>query len=71
MLLSEEEIRELREMAASERLREEFRTLGKNSQAIERLIGVDTLAHRLTVMARVCPGAPGPRRCLHYTNAKL
>jgi len=71
MLLSEEEKRELREMAASECLREEFRTMRKNSQAIERLIGVDELAHWLTVMARVCPGPPGQRRFVHYTNAKL
>ena len=70
-MLSEDEKRELREMAASESLRQEFRTMRSNSQAIERRIGVDELAHWLTVMARVCPGAPKPRRFVHYTNVKI
>lgn len=70
-MLSKEEKQELREMAASESLREEFRTMRKNSQAIESVIGVDELAHWLTVMARVCPGAPTPRRFVHYTDVKL
>ena len=70
-MLSEEEKQELREMAASESLREEFRTMRRNSQAIERRIGVDELAHWLTVMARVCPGARKPRRLVHYTDVRL
>jgi len=70
-VLSEEEKQELKEMAASESLREEFRTMRKNSQAIERCIGVDELAHWLTVMARVCPGAPKPRPIVHYTDVKI
>ena len=71
IMLSEEEKRELREMAASESLRLEFRTMRSNSQAIERRIGVDELAHWLTVMARVCPGTPKARRFVHYTNVKI
>jgi hypothetical protein len=55
-LLSEEEKREMRDMAVSARLREEFRTMRRNSQAIERRIGVNELAHWSTAMARVCPG---------------
>lgn len=70
-MLSEEEKQELREMAASENLREEFRTMRKNSQAIESVIGVDELAHWLTVMARVCPGTLKPRRSVRYTNMKF
>jgi hypothetical protein len=70
-VLSEEEKRELREMAASASLREEFRTLRKNSQAIERWIGVDELAHWLTVMARVCPGEPKRRRSIPFLDARL
>jgi len=70
-MLSEEEKRELRDMAASESLRRDFRTMRRNSQAIERRIGVDELAHWLTVMARVCPGAPKPRRFVHYSNVKI
>jgi hypothetical protein len=38
---------------------------------IERTITVDELAHWLTVMARVCPGAPKPRALVHYTDVKL
>jgi len=70
-LLSEEERQELREMAASQNLREDFRAMRKNSQSIERRIGVDELAHWLTVMARVCPGAPQPRRVVHYEYVKF
>ena len=70
-MLSEEEKQELREMAASESLRQEFLTMRRISQAIERTITVDELAHWLTVMARVCPGTPNPRRLVHYANVKL
>ncbi|HEX9662636.1 MAG TPA: hypothetical protein VGB27_10160, partial [Candidatus Binatia bacterium] len=52
IVLSDEEKRELREMAASEKLREEFRMLRKNSRAIEGRVSVDELAHWLTVMNR-------------------
>jgi len=70
-VLSEQEKRELREMAASESMREELRTLRRNSRAIERDIGVDELAHWLTVMGRVCPGAPRPQRFVHYTKVRI
>jgi hypothetical protein len=70
-VLSEIEKQELREMAASERLREEFRTLRKNSQAIEARIGVDQLAHWLTVMARVCPRDSKRRSFVHYTDVRI
>jgi hypothetical protein len=71
IVLSEEEKQELREMAASESLREDFRTIRRNSRAMEGHIGVDELAHWLTVMGRVCPGAPKPQRFAHYTNVKI
>ncbi len=70
-MLSEEEKLELKEMAASESLRREFRTMRENSQAIERCIGVDELAHWLTVMAHLCPDTPKARRVVHYTNVKI
>jgi hypothetical protein len=70
-LLSEEEKREMKEMAASESLRDEFRLLRRNSEAIGRQLSVDQLAHWLTVMARVCPGATKPRRFLHYADMKI
>jgi hypothetical protein len=70
-VLSEKEKQELREMAASESLREEFRTLRKNSRAIEGRIGVDELAHWLTVMARVCPGTLRPPCSADYGEMKF
>lgn len=70
-MLSDEEKRELREMAASEQLREEFRMLEKNSRAIEGRVSVDELAHWLTVMARMCPGDQKPRRMIPYANVKF
>ena len=70
-MLSEEEKQDLREMAASKNLREDFRTMRRNSRTIEGQIGVDALAHWLTVMARVCPGAPKAQHFVRYTNVKL
>jgi hypothetical protein len=71
IVLSEEEKQELREMAASESLREDFRTMRRNTRAMEGEIGVDELAHWLTVMGRVCPGAPKPQCFVHYTKVKI
>lgn len=70
-MLSEEEKQDLREMAASERLREEFRIMRKNSRAVEGAIGVDELARWLTVMGSICPVASKPRRFVHYANVKI
>jgi hypothetical protein len=71
IVLSDEEKRELREMAASVQLREEFRTLRRNSRTTEGRISVDELAHWLTGMARVCPGDQKPRRMIPYSNVKF
>ena len=70
-MISEEEKQELREMASSESLREDFRALRRNSEAIERRITVDELAHWLTVMQRVCPGAQNPRLHVDYAMMKF
>lgn len=70
-MLSEREKQELREMAASEILRKEFRAMRVNSEAIERTITVDELAHWLTVMARMATSAPKPRQPGHYAAMKL
>jgi hypothetical protein len=71
IVLTEEEKRELREMAASEKLREEFRILRKNSRMMEARVSVDELAHWLTVMNRICPGGQKPRRIIPYSNVKF
>jgi hypothetical protein len=70
-VLSEKEKQELREMAASDSLREEFRTIRRNSEAIARKITVDELAHWLTVMARLFPVAPKAKQAEHYVTMKL
>jgi predicted thioredoxin/glutaredoxin len=70
-MLSEEEKREMIEMAASATLREEFWTLRKNSQALERRVSVDELLRWLTAMSRICPGSPLPRRLMRDTNMKI
>ena len=69
-MLSEREKQELREMAASESLREEFRAMRRNSEAIARTLTVDELAHWLTVMARVCPGEQKPQPFV-YTDVRI
>jgi hypothetical protein len=70
-VISEEEKQELREMAASETLREEFRTMRRNSEAIERTITVDELARWLTVMARVCPNRQKPRQGISHADMRI
>lgn len=70
-MLSDEEKRELREMAASASLRDEFRALRRNSQAIERRITVEELAYWLTTMARLRPQPHKRRLLVHYTDVKI
>jgi hypothetical protein len=70
-VLSDQEKQELREMAASEALREEFRALRKNSQEIERRITVDELARWLTAINRICPGDPQRRNLLPNADFRL
>jgi hypothetical protein len=70
-MLTEEEKAELREMAASMTLREEFQTLRRNSRTIERNISVDDLMRWLTAMAQICPRPATPRPPMHYTHAKI
>lgn len=61
-MLSEQEKQELREMAASQRLREDFRTMRRNSDAIGRRLSVEELARWLTSINRICPIDPKTRR---------
>jgi hypothetical protein len=70
-VLTEAEKQELREMAASVTLREEFQTLRRNSRTVEREISVDDLMLWLTAMSRISPKPATPRPCVHYTHAKI
>ena len=70
-MLTEEEKAELKEMAASMTLRDEFRHLRRNSRTIERNISVDDLMCWLTAMSQICPRPATPRPLMHYTHAKI
>ena len=71
-MLSEEEKRELKEMAASAAIREEFEQL----RAASRLprsqpVDLDQLLDFLTTMARLCPTPPPPRPFVPYSCVLL
>ena len=70
-MLTEEEKRELREMAESASLKEEFRALRRNSRAIEGCLSVDQLIQWLSAMGRVFPAFAKPRPVSRCTNAKI
>jgi len=70
-MLSEQEKLELREMAQSASLREEFRALRRYSQQLERRITVDELMRWLTAMSRVLPKPAELRRFVEYKNVKF
>jgi len=58
-------------MAESASLREEFRTMRRNSRAIEGRMDIDQLIRWLTAMARIRPVAGKPRPFVHYANVKI
>ena len=70
-MLSEQEKQELKEMAASLTLREEFRTLRNNSRDAESRVSLDELVCWLTAMSRICPNLAKPSPFVHYTNVKI
>ena len=70
-MLTEAEKQELREMAASMTLREEFQTLRRNCRTREINISVDDLMHWLTAMAQICPQPARSRPVIHYIHAKI
>lgn len=70
-MLTENEKREMREMAESTSLREEFRTMRRNSRKIEEHLTIDQLICWLTSIAHTCPTPAKPRTFVQYTNVKL
>lgn len=70
-MLTEQQKSELREMAASESLREEFRILARNSRRIESDLTVDQLIQWLTEMSRMFPQPQKPRRFVNYLEVKF
>jgi hypothetical protein len=70
-MLTEEEKTELREMAVSLTLREEFRTLRRNSRKLETEVSADDLMCWLTAMARLYSQPAKPRPFVHYSHLKI
>ena len=70
-MLTEAEKQELREMAASMTLREEFQTLRRNCRTREINISIDDLMHWLTAMAQICPPPARSRPFIHYRHVKI
>ncbi len=70
-MLSNEEKKELLEMARSATLREEFRTLRRTSEALSRRVSVDDLIHWLTAMSRFLPKPANPRPFVADKNVKI
>ena len=70
-MLNEKEKQELRKMAGSASLREEFRAMVRNSRAIDGRLSVDQLIQWLTAMARTCRVSAKPRPFVRYTNVKI
>ena len=70
-MLTEKEKREMREMAESASLKEEFRTMRRNSRAIEERMGLDQVVRWLTAMTRSFPADAKPRPFVRYTNVKI
>lgn len=69
-MLSEEEKQELRELAGSAALRDEFRLLRKNSLAFQRA-DADVVIRFLTAMARLSPTPAAPRAFVPYAQVKI
>jgi hypothetical protein len=69
-VLTEKEKQELREMAASAAIRDEFRLLRRNSRAVER-IDIDAFIDFLNATDRLSPVPPRRRTFVHYPSVKL
>lgn len=71
-MLSEEEKRELKAMAASAAVREEFQRLRKMSELPrDQSMNLDELVSFLSLMSRVCPTPSTPRPFIRYTRVLL
>ena len=69
-MLSEEEKREMRELAGSAAIRDEFRLLRRLSRAHQR-VDVDQFIQFLTAMSRLSARPAVPRAFVRYTQVKI
>ena len=58
-------------MVESVSLRDEFRTMRRNSRAIEQRLAIDQLVRWLSAMPRCFTVAAKPRPFVRYTNVKI
>jgi hypothetical protein len=70
-MLTEDEKRELKELAESIAIRDEFRLLRRNSEKLQRRLDPDQFIGFLTSMSRLGPKSPAPRPCIFYERVKL
>jgi len=70
-MLTDEEKQELKELAGSAAIREEFRLLRRNSMALQQRVDVDTFISFLTAMARLNPKPTAPRAFVRYKQVKI
>jgi len=70
-VLSDEEKKELKQLACSKKLRDEFRLLKENSNALQSRISVDDFISFLNTMSRLCPNAKRERDVVIYKNVRL
>ena len=70
-MLTEEEKQELKELAGSAAIRDEFRLLRRNSMALQQRVDVDKFISFLTAMSRLNPKPPAPRVFVPYKQVKL
>ncbi len=71
-MLSEEEKRELRSLANSSTLREEFRLLRKSSHVDpNKPVDIDQFLSFLTAMSRLCPTPARPKTFVAYSHVRI
>ena len=70
-MLTDEEKQELKELAGSAAIRDEFRLLRRNSMALQQRVDVDKFISFLTAMSRLNPSPPAPRAFVPYKQVKI
>jgi len=70
-VLTDEEKQELKELAGSDAVRDEFRLLRRNLMALQQRVDVDTFISFLTAMSRLNPKPAAPRAFVPYKQVKI
>jgi hypothetical protein len=70
-VLTEDEKQELKELASSAAIREEFRLLRQNSMALQQRVDADQFISFLTAMSRLNPRPVAPRPFVPYKQVKI